>query len=64
MALLVLGHPSLVKAEESSILEGASVSSAISSGSADPDVILNGSFKSFIRTDNTSNPVDFVVDLP
>ena len=63
MALLVLGHPSLVKAEESSILEGASVSSAISSGSADPDVILNGSFKSYIATASSNNPVEIAVEL-
>ena len=47
-----------VKAEEASILEGATVPTALDSRTPDGDVFLNGSFKSTISSLSTSNPVD------
>ena len=59
MALLVGGRLGLVKAEESSIMAGATVSTALHISTPSGDVLINGSYKSFIKT--ASN--DIAVDL-
>ena len=63
MALLVGGHLSLVKAEESSILDGATVPTAIRSMTPDGSVLINGSFKTEVWTEDGFNPVDFTIAL-
>ena len=63
MALLVGGHLGLVKAEESSIMTGATVTSALDHWFKSGDVIINGSYKSFIKTASSSNPVNVEIAL-
>ena len=58
MALLTGDHQSLVKAEEASILDSASVSTTLKSSSANGDVFINGSFKSSIVTNSNSGSND------
>ena len=53
----------LVKAEESSIMAGATVPTALWGFTPEGDVIINGSFKSFILSTSTINPVDVAVTL-
>ena len=62
MALLIGGHLSLVKAEESSILDGATVPTALDNNT-DGDVLINGSFKSFVLVASKTNPVDATIAL-
>ena len=64
MALLVGGHLGQVNAEESSIMAGATVPpTALWSGTPDGDVLINGSYKSFIKTAANINPVDAAIAL-
>ena len=66
MALLVGGHLGQVNAEESSIMTGATFDPTIALAyysTSSGDVIINGSYKSFIGTASSSNPVDLAVTL-
>jgi len=64
MALLFGDRLSLVKAEESSIMAGATVPTAqLYSGTPDGDVIIHNSYKSFIKTASNTNPVDAAIAL-
>ena len=59
----------LVKAEEESIMKSATVPTTLSSlnssynWTTDGDVIIKGSFKSFVYASSSTNPVDMQVDL-
>ena len=55
MALLVGGHLGLVKAEESSIMTGATVPTALRVKTPSGDVIINGSYKSSIAGVNSND---------
>ena len=62
LLMVFLLHPS--KAEEDSILFSATVPTPMHLSTPDSNVLLHGSYKSNIRTPNTStNPVDVQVDL-
>ena len=64
MALLFGGRLSQVKAEESSIMTLATVTSALHSAYTPVgDVIINGSYKSFIAAASNTNPVDVEITL-
>ena len=62
MALLATNPLRLVNAEEASIMAGATVPTNLSGGS-DGDEFIHGSYKSFIKTSDNSNPVDAKVNL-
>ena len=57
---LILLHESKTKAEEQSILIGATVPTALSAASPSGDTILTGSFKSFISTADTGSSGPFI----
>ena len=63
MALFVGGRLGQVKAEESSIMAGATVPTALSIYTPEGDVFINGSYKSYIQTASNINPVDLTVTL-
>ena len=64
VTLLAVNPLGLANAEEASIMTGATVDSAqLHSYTPSGDVIINGSFKSFISTASSTNPVDAQIVL-
>ena len=62
---LLAGNPvRLVNGEEASILDGATVPIAPNDWTGDVNKLINGSYKSYIKTKSKTNPVFATIDLP
>ena len=62
---LLAGNPvRLINAEEASIMTGANVPTAMVYSTPDGNILINGSYKSYIGTESNTSPVDAAVDLP
>ena len=58
------GNPlSLVNGEEATIMTDATVPTALKFQTPNGDVLINGSYKAIIATENETNPVDAAVIL-